>query len=107
MTASYQISPAADRDLDDPAAYLAQEVGLEKALRFLEAAAATFEQVARMPGVGQRWETAQPRLTGLRVCRIEGFTNHLIFYRAVDVGIEIVRVLHGARDIARILDSQD
>jgi plasmid stabilization system protein ParE len=34
MTLPYRVSPAADRDLDDQAAYLAAEASLEIALRF-------------------------------------------------------------------------
>ena len=59
-----------------------------------------------MPGLGERRQTANPRLEGLRVWRIQGFEKHLIFYRPVDDGIEIVRVLHGARDIDRLLESE-
>ncbi len=55
-----------------------------------------------MPGIGERRESRNPRLHGLRIWRVEGFENHLIFYRPADDGIEIVRVLHGARDIDRI-----
>ena len=44
-----------------------------------------------------------PRLTGLRVFPVRGFPKHLIFYRPVADGIELVRVLHGARDVAAIL----
>ncbi|MBM3832603.1 MAG: type II toxin-antitoxin system RelE/ParE family toxin [Verrucomicrobia bacterium] len=41
-------------------------------------------------------------------CRREGLTphlrsfpvaNHLIFYRPMDGGIEVARILHGARDL--------
>jgi hypothetical protein len=49
MTSSYRILPAADTDLDDQAAYLACEASLDVALRFYDAAAATFEAIARMP----------------------------------------------------------
>jgi toxin ParE1/3/4 len=35
--------------------------------------------------------------------RANGFDSHLIFYRARESGIEIIRVLHGARDIGPIL----
>ena len=59
-----------------------------------------------MPGLGERRETSSPRLEGLRVWRIEGFENHLIFYRPVDDGIEIVRVLHGDADIDSVLESE-
>lgn len=103
MTARFSVSPAADRDLDDQAGYLARKAGLETALRLYDAAAATFERIARMPGIGERRESPNPRLAGLRVSRVEGFEQHLIFYRPAGDGIEIVRVLHGARDIDRIL----
>jgi toxin ParE1/3/4 len=105
MTSSYRILPAADTDLDDQAAYLAREASLDVALRFYDAAATAFEAIARMPGLGERRPTTNPRLEGLRVRRIPGFEKHLIFYRAVADGIEIVRVLHGARDIDRLLES--
>ena len=31
------------------------------------------------------------------------FRNHIVFYRPVADGIEILRVLHGARDLVSIL----
>ncbi len=104
MSPRYNVLPSADRDLDGQAGYLMQEVGLETALRFYDAAAATFEKLARTPGIGERRESPNPRLGGLRVWRVEAFANHLIFYRPVDSGIEIVRVLHAARDVDRVLE---
>lgn len=59
----------------------------------------TCARLAITPGIGEPWPSADPRLAGLRVGRIEGFENHLIFYRNDRPGIEIVRVLHGSRDI--------
>jgi toxin ParE1/3/4 len=106
MTGHYHVLPAADRDLDDQAAYLATEASLETALRFYDAAGTTFGKLAGMPGLGERWPSANPRLSGLRVWRIEGFEKHLIFYRATDDGIEIVRILHGARDIDTVLEAE-
>lgn len=103
MTPRYHLRPAAARDLDEQAAYLAQEASLETALRFYDDASATFENLARMPGMGERRESGHPRLAELRVWRVEGFEKHLIFYQPADDGIEIIRVLHGARDIDRIL----
>jgi toxin ParE1/3/4 len=60
----HHVSPAADADLDDQAAYLAREAGLETALRFYDAAATTFDAIARMPGIGERRESVNPRLAG-------------------------------------------
>ena len=105
MNGPYRVLPAADRDLDDQAAHLAAEASLETALRFYDAASFTFGKIAQMPGMGEPWKSANPRLAGLRVHRVEGFTKHLIFYRPADDGVEIIRVLHGARDIDSVLES--
>jgi toxin ParE1/3/4 len=104
MTPGYRVLPAADVDLDHQADYLASEASLDTALRFYDAARTTFDKIAQNPGIGQKRETLNPRLTGLRVWRVEGFEKHLIFYRPGDDGVEIVRVLHGARDIDSVLD---
>ena len=80
MTPRHRVLPAADQDLDNEAGYLAQHASLETALRFYDAAAMTFEKVARMPGLGQQREPTNPRLAGLRVWRVEGFEKQLIFF---------------------------
>ncbi len=103
MTPRYRVLPTADSDLDDQAEYLAREASLETAQRFYDAARTTFEKIARMSGIGEPRESANPRLAGLRVWRVEGFEKHMIFYRRTGDGIDIVRVLHGARDIDSIL----
>jgi plasmid stabilization system protein ParE len=54
MTTRFTILPAASADLDELAAYLVQEDSLELAFRFYDAADATFQQIARMPGIGER-----------------------------------------------------
>ena len=105
MTADYRLLPAADRDPDNQAAYLATQASLEMALRFYDAASSTFGKIAGTPGMGEPWPSADPRLAGLRVWRIRGFEKHLIFYRHAADAIEIVRVLHGARDIESVLKS--
>ena len=60
MTAQYRILPAADRDLDERAAYLATQASLDTALRFYDAANSTFGNIARMPGIGGRLAIGQP-----------------------------------------------
>ena len=61
-------------------------------------------QLATLPGIGEAFLTDHPRLQGVRRFRVAGFPNHLIFYREIEGGIEVVRVLHGARDLPRALD---
>lgn len=39
----------------------------------------------------------------VRSWRVRGFPRHLIFYRALPDRVQILRVLHGARDLPRAL----
>jgi toxin ParE1/3/4 len=103
MTPGYHVLPAADADLEHQAEYLAREASLDTALRFYDAARMTFEKIAQNPEIGQKRDSLNPRLAGLRVWRVEGFEKHLIFYRPGDDGVDIIRVLHGARDIDSVL----
>ena len=50
-------------------------------------------------------QAAYPVVAGLRVRRLAGSENHLISYRPVDDGIEVVRIIHAARDIGSVLDA--
>ncbi len=97
--------PRAQKDLDDLAYYIAQD-NPSAGFRFYEAAEKAFRQLLDMPGMGGTWASPNPRLVGLRVWPIRGFENHLVFYRPNEEGIEIVRVLHGFRDLDRILESE-
>lgn len=76
---------------------------LDAALHFLDAAQNAFERLLSMPELGAARELKRRRVV-LRMWPIPDFPNHLIFYRPTDVGVEIVRVLHAARDIPRILE---
>ena len=104
MTGEYRILPRALEDLDDHMVYLATVAGAATAWRFEDAADRTFARLARMPGLGERHDSSRPQLAELRIGRVEGFDNHLAFYRPIEGGIEVVRVLHGARDIDRALE---
>ncbi len=99
--------PQATRDLLDIALYLAGESASEElAFRFLDAAEASFEQLAAMPEMGATREYNEETLHGLRMWRLSGFPNHLIFYRPLESGIEVVRVLHAKRDIESLFTEE-
>ena len=53
--------------------------------------------------MGVSYDTRDPRLAGLRRFPVSGFGNYLIFYRQIDGGIEVLAVVHGARDIPSLL----
>jgi toxin ParE1/3/4 len=92
--------PLAAQDLADIAVYLAEESGSDDLVfRFLDAAEASFEQLAAMPEMGATREYLDPALASVRMWRITGFESYLVFYRPVPNGIEIIRVLHAKRDI--------
>lgn len=95
-------SALAKHDLAVQAAYLRQE-SPPSAIRFLEAAEKTFEELAAMPGLGAVEDFSVPQLQGLRCWKIRGFEKVLVFYLPIDRGIRVMRVLHGARDIPAIL----
>lgn len=102
-----RIRPRADQDLDEQYAYLAEEASVDVAERFLHAAYEGFETVLVMPEMGSPQEHRAPRLVGLRMWPVSGFRDYLIFYRDdEEKGIEVMRVLHGARDIEHALEEE-
>jgi toxin ParE1/3/4 len=97
------LQPAAQRDLEEITDFLDQR-SLQVAIRFTFKASETFDKLLSMPGLGSLLEIPNPALLGVRAWPIRGFKNYIVFYRARDYGIEILRVLHGARDIEKIFE---
>lgn len=88
----------AAQDAENYADYIAQN-SLEAAVRFLENTESTLRYLAENPGIGCPFESDNPELANLRFRRVKGFPNHLIFYTDHTDAIEVVRILHGARDL--------
>lgn len=97
--------PAVIDDLINLAYYIAQD-DLAAADRFLDACDETFHELEQMPGLGRVREFRNPALKDIRMWFVKGFKHHLIFYRLTNTGIEIIRVLHGARDLEHIFDEE-
>lgn len=97
--------PRAERDIECQVDYYLLEVGsLDPAERFVVALEETLELLVGNPGIGSAREFARNELAGVRSFPVKSFGRHLIFYRPTEQGIEILRVLHGARDLGAILD---
>ncbi|MCA9123863.1 MAG: type II toxin-antitoxin system RelE/ParE family toxin [Planctomycetaceae bacterium] len=96
------IRPQARLDVVELATYIGQD-NVAAANRFLDACAATFDFLSKSPQIGAIYRTKNWRLNALRVFRVRGFPNHLTFYFERATGIEIVRVVHGARDLDALL----
>lgn len=95
-------TPRALEDLAENFAFIARD-NPDAAERFMTAAQQTFIQIADMPKIGVAFAALTPVAFGLRSFRISGFP-YLVFYRINPEAINIVRVLHVARDIPAALD---
>jgi toxin ParE1/3/4 len=106
MTRRIIKSELALNDLEEQAEYIRLR-SPQAALRFLDAAEALFQQLASMPGMGERFETANPLLEDLRCFPIPKFPSQIVYYKPLRDGIVVIRVLHGARDAHRIFGQED
>ena len=96
----------ARRDLVETAAYLGER-SPDTALRFLAAVEETLAAVADAPAIGAKRTYGDRVSPGSACCAFEGSRKYLLFYRETPEGIELVRVLHGARDIGAALGEED
>lgn len=74
--------------------------------RLLDAVEHAIAVLLSRPRAGRAREFRSPRAHGLRSWVVSGFENYLIFYRPQPEGIEVVRFVHGARDIPSLLDDE-
>jgi toxin ParE1/3/4 len=94
-----RVRPAAHEDVDRIASYIALD-RLSAALAFMRAAEQAFKFLATTPGAGPRVEPAIQESPALRFWPISGFRNYLVLYHVLNQQVEILRVIHGARDLA-------
>ena len=95
-----RVRPAADRELDAAVSFLLQESAAGAALQLLAEFEAALGRIAGRPGIGS------PRyarlLRGLRFWKLRRHP-YLIFYVEQPDFIDVLRVLHAARDIPAAL----
>ena len=99
----WRITPRAKSDVREIYVYIDKDKS-DPAVRFLQAAYDTFELISQMPGSGRKWQGDNSRLQGVRVYPMKSpFRNYLIFYREAADAVEILAVIHGARNLADAL----
>ena len=91
------VTAEAEADLEQIASYIA-ESSLESALRFAQELREKCESLADAP----RGYPLVPRYERFGIRR-RPFGNYLIFYRVGPETIEVVHILHGARDYEPLL----
>lgn len=93
----YRLSQEADQDLEDIFDYTAREFGIDQAVSYVCGFEEVFVSLAANPGLGRKRDEIRK---GLRSFVKE---SHTIFYRVLKDHINIVRVLHGSRDIVKFI----
>lgn len=91
--------PRAANDLLDIWDYIAED-NVARADAFIDDVEARFRILAEQPLLGRRREELAPGLRSFPLGR------YIIFYKVLPDGIEIVRVLHGSRDLGAQNTSQ-
>ena len=88
--------PAASADLEEIWWYIAQD-SPEAADRLLDRIQEKLLSLSQFPHMGASRDDLIPRLRSFSV------SNYLIFYFPIEDGIDVIRVLHGARDVEVII----
>ena len=107
MSRKLTIRSRATQDLRQQANYILSNGSVSAAENFLELAEATFAQILIVPRIGKSVDFVSDRMGEIRQWRIKNFQDYLVFYRVQDEQIEILRVLHGSRDLEGILSILD
>ena len=104
MSLALRKSEAFLADLDAQFRWCETQAGGDVAWRYLLQVDAALEKLAEHPELGWRRNFKHPELRNLRCWLIaRPFHRHLIFYRHDQHTLDAVRVMHGARDLARRL----
>ena len=73
---------------------------------FIDATESAFQLLVNPPGVGVVREFSVETLKGIRTWPVRDFDKVLIFYLDIPEGIQVIRVLHRARDIPSVLSEE-
>ena len=87
-----QYTTQAQEDILEIAFYIAQD-NAEAAHRLMGKILRACDRISASPQAGRAREELAPNLRSLPV------EKYLVFYRPIHSGIEVMRVVHGARDI--------
>lgn len=95
---NYKLTVKADLDIEDIWEYTNSQWGRNQACKYLNQLEEQFFALAENPNIGkQRYELAEISMS-------YHYERHVIFYRKVNNGIEILRVLHDSMDFLRHLE---
>lgn len=90
--------PQAERDIEECFVFIAEE-NLDAGVYFLVAVEDSIEQIAKFPKIGKKRDFQGERFNNIRMWQVKKYENYLIFYQINENTVEIIRILHGSRDI--------
>lgn len=93
----YKLTDQAELDLVEIGAYIARD-NEQAAQRLIERVLVKCQSIAENPRLGRARDELRPGLRSLCV------GNYLIFYRLMNSAVQVVRVLHGARDLESLFN---
>jgi toxin ParE1/3/4 len=91
----YVLSPRARADLDDIWNYTAQRWGTDQAEEYLRLLQSAIDTVADEPRKGRASDEVRQGY------RKYAAGSHMLFYRVIDTGIDVIRILHSRMDFER------
>jgi toxin ParE1/3/4 len=92
------LTPQAREDIKQIATYI-KEDSPQSSLACRHTLENIYEVLLELPEIGTAHNFHNPEMKGRRMLPVRESTKYLIFYRSTPEGLEIVRVIHGARDL--------
>lgn len=92
----YELSAAADRDLQDIFDYTTEKFGFEQAVKYVSEFEILFSQLVNNPHLGKSRDEIKAGLKSFSK------SSHVVFYRILRERIRIVRILHANRDMPKL-----
>ena len=100
MNRRYFINILATQDLKEIVNYFTVN-NIEAGEQFFQKFDRRCEQLINFPSMGRSYAEIRPDLRGLP------FDGYIIFYRVLDDGVEILRVINARRDLPSIFEDQE
>jgi len=96
----FRVTAQAEADLRAIWLYIAED-NLKAADRLIDAVNRRYPVLAGFPALGRPRDEIRAGVRSLAV------GNYVIYYRRIRGGVEILRVIHGARDVERLFATDD
>ncbi len=92
---SYRLSIAAAKDISDIYDYTVSKFGERQAIKYLNGLDERLSYLNDHPEAGRIRDEVKKELKSYP------YQKHIVFYRSMQYGIKVVRVLHGSMDIPK------